>query len=234
MNTYVYATSAYSIHRGDPCAQVSLLPALMLTQSRPGLWISVSVSVSASMSTGERVCFIKFLEAPAALSALLCSAGERVVCSLKHHKLHACFLPHASCVYALKLNLPTSRVPVRQSAAYSSRHTLLHWYAYVKVSLPWLLLCCLFCLPFTCYHLESGVRGKKSGPVHGYDYYINVCWLYKSANGKILMSEFYSWSANAMRRADCNGLSGEATDGYTNTCTQIQIQLMCVGKLRGV
>lgn len=65
----------------------------------------MSARMSASMSMNERVCFIKFLEPLAALSA----AAKRVVCSLKHHKLHACFLPHASCVYALKLNLPTSR-----------------------------------------------------------------------------------------------------------------------------
>lgn len=68
----------------------------------------------------------------------------------------------------------------------------------------------------------------------GYDYYINVCWLYKSANGKILMSEFYSWSANATRRADCNGLSDEATDVDTDTDTDAVADVVSVGKLRGV
>lgn len=58
---------------GSLCTSVAAACTDAHTQSRPALWMGVGMSASMR-AQAKRVCFIKFLEPPAALSALLCSA----------------------------------------------------------------------------------------------------------------------------------------------------------------
>lgn len=126
------------------------------TQSRPGLWMSVGMS--ASMSTGEQVCFIKFLEPPAALSALLCSAllGNVLFArwNIINYMRAFCHTPlvcmRSNSICPSPASPSVCRPPTAHAPHFSTEKSLTLnclCYAYVKVSLP----CLLLCLRTACY-----------------------------------------------------------------------------------